>query len=167
MIDLDLQTVTKNLYDKLYTGYYEFSKCKIKEDEDIVDYWKKNLKKEEYTKYKGIESYIIGNISHIQKEYQKAVEYFMLAISIDSQIAYPVNSLGIVYKELKDNDKAIFYYKKAIALDDNYVAPYNNLGVVYNELKDYDKANFYLKKAIALDDKYLTTYINLGIFLIS
>ncbi len=159
---VELQKITKNLYDKLYTEYYGFSKKKKKEEE-LVAYWKKILKEKEYSKYKGIESYIKGSISSNQKEYKKAEEYFKTAIKINSQIAYPYNSLGIVYVKLEDHDKAIMNYKRAIELDDKYVAVYNNLGLVYKRLEDYDKAILNYNKAIELDDKYVRSYYNLGI----
>ena len=99
---------------------------------------------------------LLASLYHLQKEYEKAEEYYLIAI--DSGYDDALNNLGILYKERKEYEKAKEYYLKAIKRGNTNAL--FNLGYVYNEQKEYEKAEKYYLKAI--DSGYDDAVNNLG-----
>jgi tetratricopeptide (TPR) repeat protein len=104
----------------------------------------------------------MGNIYADQKNYEKAIEYYLKSIEADPKFAYPYNGLGIVYNDQKNQEKAIEYFLKSIEVDPKFAIPYNNLGIVYYDQKNYEKAIEYYLKSIELDPKDADSYNGLG-----
>ena len=91
-----------------------------------------------------------GNVKYLHKSYDASIESFNKAIELDPNLAEAYHSLGIVYRESKqDYDKAIEYYRKAINLKPNDADVYVSLGDAYKDGKrDYAKAMECYKEAV-------------------
>lgn len=128
----------------------------------------------------------LGLIKNRQGHYQKAVEYYKQAISIekkvlsptDSRLATSYNNLGSVYNNMREYTSALLFFNKAFAIR-NKILPadhpdiaqsYNNIGSVHKKLRQYSQALSYLNKAITIQEKTLpdnhpylaTSYNNVG-----
>ena len=55
-------------------------------------------------------------------------------MELEPDNAMYIDTLGDVYKYIKDYDKAIEQYKKAISIDKKQTASYNNLIEIYKTL---------------------------------
>ncbi len=99
---------------------------------------------------------------HIQKDYDKAEEYYKKALEIDPKYVNVLCNYASFLGEIrKDYDKAEEYYKKALGLDPKYVNVLGNYALFLSEIrKDYDKAEEYYKKALGLDPKYVNVLGN-------
>ncbi len=94
---------------------------------------------------------IIGNSK--DKDYKKAIEYFLKAKSLGNIAA--INSLGICYQKglgvNKNTSKALELFREAASK--NYVYALNNLGAYYED-KDKEKAYKYFLKSANLYESY-------------
>jgi len=84
------------------------------------------------------------------------------AISLSPNLAYPYNTLGIIYNDLKMYDQALATILKAIELDSNYAAAVNNSGVIYANKGDYEKSVEMFKFALTKEPNTPEFYNNLG-----
>lgn len=81
-----------------------------------------------------------GDKEFDEKNYEKAIEHYAKAISIDPDDAYAYYRRGGAYYHLKRYNKAIKDLTKVISIDPNKSSAYNDRGWVYYEMKKYDKA---------------------------
>jgi len=110
-----------------------------------------------------------GNISAIQNNYPKALDYFQQSMRINEKLKIDLFSasnyvnMGVIYSELKNYDMALTYFQKGLDLNIKIndvlgiAIGLGNIGNVYLDSKNYEKALYYFKeslaKRIALDDK--------------
>ena len=95
-------------------------------------------------------------------QYDKAEEYFQLALGIRNEIgdregeAADYGNLGTVFQSLRQYDKAKEYLQKALVVTTEIgdrkgeASCYGNLGTVFTSLGQYDKAEEYLQKALVI-----------------
>ena len=74
------------------------------------------------------------------KEYDKAISYYLRAIELDPDDAAAYYNLGIAYDNQGNYTKAIESYEKAIELDPDSADAYNNRAIIYYSKEEYDKA---------------------------
>ena len=86
----------------------------------------------------------------MDKEYDKAISFYLRSIELDPDYAGTYYNLGVVYGEQGNFPKAIELYEKAIELDPDYAWAYINLGNTYS---NFDKTLIYYKKAARLGHK--------------
>jgi tetratricopeptide (TPR) repeat protein len=88
------------------------------------------------------------------KDFEKAIEYYNMAISINGNHAKALLSRGISYYKLGLNEEALAdinsSISKAIAIEEQGASAFYFQGVIYSESKEYDKALDSLNKSIAL-----------------
>ncbi len=87
-----------------------------------------------------VDWYNKGIDEYDEKNYEKAIEYYAKAISIDPNYTMAYNNRGSAYFFLKRYNEAIADYTKVISIDPNDAYAYNNRGFVYYEMKEYDNA---------------------------
>jgi tetratricopeptide (TPR) repeat protein len=104
----------------------------------------------------------LGNVYYEQKKYDKAIEVYKQAISINPNLVQVYNGLGNVYYEQKKYEEAIEVYKQAIAINPNLVQAFNGLGNVYYEQKKYEEAIEVYKQAIGINPNLVQVYNGLG-----
>jgi superkiller protein 3 len=97
------------------------------------------------------------------KEYDKAISFYLRVIEIDPDYATAYYNLGLVYGNQGNNTKAIELYEKAIELKPDYAKAYNNLGLAYKNQGNLTKAIESYEKSIEIDPDYAEAYYNLGI----
>lgn len=120
------------------------------------------LEESEKSGLDGYTEFFLGYREWLNKNNEKAIEYFNDSIEHDVNLAFPWYGLGNVYRDLKDSEKAIESYQKALAIDKNFSFPWNGLGFVYSELKESEKAIECYKKAIAIDENFSYPWNGLG-----
>ena len=96
------------------------------------------------------------------KNYTKALEYFLLAVKEDSNFPFAWDNLGYCYRQLGEYDKAIEAYKKSIELDPNHSFPIQNLAVAYTYKKEYQKAIDTFELLKNLDSENPEIYYGIG-----
>lgn len=96
------------------------------------------------------------------KNYTKALDYFLLAVKEDSNFPFAWDNLGYCYRQLGEYDKAIEAYKKSIELDPNHAFPIQNLAVAYTYKKEYQKAIDTFELLKKLDSENPEIYYGIG-----
>jgi len=104
-----------------------------------------------------------GYKAQIDKEYDKAISFYLRYIELDPDYAIAYYNLGNAYYDQGNHTKAIESYKKAIELNPDDAQAYYNLGYAYREQGNNAKAIESYKKAIELDPDYAKPYYNLGL----
>ena len=102
------------------------------------------------------------NAQHINKEYDKAISFYLEVLELLPDDANTYVNLGVAYNRQGNTTQAIEYYVKAIELDPDYAEAYNNLGVDYKDQGDLTKAIESYEKSIEIDPDYAEAYYNLG-----
>ncbi|MCX5718277.1 MAG: FlgO family outer membrane protein [Nitrospirae bacterium] len=97
-----------------------------------------------------------------KKDTDKAIEYYLKAVSIDPNHTNALFELGYVYNEKGEYSKAIEYYNRVLAIDPRAKDALNNIGLSYESQKDYVKAESYYRKAIEVDPSYGIAWESLG-----
>ena len=112
-----------------------------------------------------LNAFYYGNkaLSYVNaKEYDKAKEYFEIALKMDPFLSRAYNNRGIMYSELNQYEDAIADYNKAIEIDPLFVEAYGNRSGIYFELGDLPKATEDAIKSVKLDKRYYQGYANLA-----
>ena len=105
----------------------------------------------------------MADIYYDKEDLDKAVEYYTLALDIDSENPKIYSRLAMTYWEQDYVEKAIVYYSKALELDASYDIAYNNLGVVFLDgLGDSKRAMEYFKTAVEISPNYVLAHFNLA-----
>ncbi|CAD8105549.1 unnamed protein product [Paramecium primaurelia] len=98
-----------------------------------------------------INNYNIGLIYYILLQYDRAVEEYSKAISIDPQDFISYYNRAIAYHYLKNYDEAIKGFSYVIQINPNYAMAYFNRGNTYLELDLIDDAIEDFNTAIKMD----------------
>jgi len=106
--------------------------------------------------------YELAKIKKLQLQFQKAFNYYELAVKVNSENALYLNDTGVMAEELGFYDKAIDYCQRALEIDlkshgeehPNIADRYNSLGLVYDSKGEYNKALEYFQKALQVGIKY-------------
>lgn len=114
---------------------------------------------------KSVESIAIngmGLISRTRGDFQKALDYYVKALSIDeiiedkSAMAYELGSMGVIYRRQGYWQKALEHYKKALKIYEEVgnkqgiADQFSNMGVICRIRSDTQKALEYHEKALKL-----------------
>ena len=81
-----------------------------------------------------------GYNAGMNKEWDKAISFFLRCIELDPDDADAYYNLGTAYKDQGNLTKAIESYEKAIELDPELAMAYNNRAICYFFKGEYDKA---------------------------
>ncbi len=107
----------------------------------------------------------IGAIYYHKKNYEKAIEYWELAIEAIRQIgaeepeALLLNNMGIIYLEMNQPEKALEFYNQALEIfsslqNEKAISMcYTNIGEVYGKLGYFSKAIELLEKSKVIKTK--------------
>ena len=74
------------------------------------------------------------------KKYEEALNFFDVAIKINTNFALLHKNRGNTLKKLNRLDDALISYKKAIQLQPILAKLYNNIGKIFKDLKCFDDA---------------------------
>src|SRR5882724_6450275 len=103
------------------------------------------------------------------KLYEKAIDAYQYAITIDEKFDYAYRNMGDAYIRLKKYKEAIEALERVVELSKPENVIYEAIGHCYDRMKNYAQARFYYRKAshLRLDDskifyKIACTYFNEG-----
>lgn len=96
-----------------------------------------------------------------QREYQRSVEYFTQAVSLNP-MSESYLGRGIAYSEMGNNRQAIQEYSQAIKLNANYADAFLYRGLSHYMLEDDNKASEDLDRAITLNPQHAAAYLERG-----
>lgn len=91
----------------------------------------------------------LGYQHYKENNYQKALEYYQQALSLDNTNKYAHHWSGWCYLLTNQYKKAIISFENATQLDNQYAYAYNGLGTTYELLSDYHEAILMYERAIA------------------
>lgn len=105
-----------------------------------------------------------GQKAVTEKNYKLGIQYYDLALQINSRSAKTYHSRGNAYYKLKAYKEAKDDYTRAIDIDSGFAEAYYNRGNTYSnpQLKDYEKAIEDYTKATEINPSYGKAYYNLG-----
>lgn len=110
-------------------------------------YWK--IREIDSTDSRGLQG--LGFIySVIKKDYNKAIEYYKSALSVDPENVDALYGLAKVYQNIGEKTAADSVYKAAVNKNPNSVGINYSYGLFLVELSRYDEAIPYLEKALQL-----------------
>lgn len=95
--------------------------------------------------------------------FNKAIEEYKMALSLDPAYAKDHNDLGTCYYQIGLVDEAIKEFQHAIKLDNGLLDAYNNLGSAVGDKGRYQEAISYFEHTIKINPEYAQAYNNLGI----
>ncbi len=104
----------------------------------------------------------LGELYTTTKQYDKALENYLLAREINPGDSKAVNNLGNTYFRMGDYQKAFETLKEAVTQFPNGFEGYNNMGSVYFATGQYEQAAEVYRKAISLNPGYADAQKNLG-----
>ncbi|NER36118.1 MAG: serine protease [Oscillatoria sp. SIO1A7] len=94
--------------------------------------------------------------------YERAIEYFNKAISLNPNYADAYNDRGRAYRRRGSHERAIENFERAISLNPNHAEAYNNRGFAYSDLRSYERAIADFNQAISIKPDYALAYNNRG-----
>jgi tetratricopeptide (TPR) repeat protein len=108
-----------------------------------------NLRKESPAFY-----YSLGNLADNRKQWDKAIELYRQALTINPNYADAYIGLGGDYYEKSEYGLEVRNYEKATLSDPGNSKAFYDLGTAYEEVGDYAKAIEAYNKALTLDPNY-------------
>jgi len=97
------------------------------------------------------------------KNYNKAIDYYTLAIKLNAIDHESYNNRANIYMDLDKFDNALPDYKQALVVKPNYYVAFDNLGALYARKNRYDSALYYFNRALQEKPDYKVTYSNRGL----
>ena len=116
-------------------------------------------------KKKGRDAYTyfkMGYVYNDMKKYEKAIQAYEMALSINPNYVDALYNLGNTYEELGESPKALESYKKIISISPRYAKAFLNMGVIYSQQGQYQQAEEAFRKAAELPPPPANAYFNLG-----
>lgn len=108
---------------------------------------------------------IQGLIYHKKAEYQKAIEFFDLAIAGDNKAEDLYINKGLAERALKKFERAVISFKQALDINRSSAISYYNLGLTYTDLNDFTEAEAAYLNALKINSKLAPAHNNLGTLL--
>lgn len=176
------KTAKNDYWKKYYLAYYYYDKGELNKSLGTLQAsvsGKKNINKEVFA--------LTSKVYFDMKEFEKAQDYALKSLSIDSSNILALSTLGDVYYRNKDYKQALGYYKKAskdINAEVNLAKTYQKMDnlkkarEIYEKilktstntyeayyqsaLLDKDKEVSYLKKSVAINPNFIDGWIDLA-----
>lgn len=103
-----------------------------------------------------------GCTFHHYHNYDKAIESYKKALTINPNHPVANENIGACYKATGNYDLAIEYLNKSIVINPNNDNTYNNLGLSFEKKGLYNDAINNFKRAILINPNFYSPYVNLG-----
>jgi len=97
-----------------------------------------------------------------EKQFDKALPYFLRYKMLSPQNIDNLNNLGNIYMEKHDYDLAIGVFSDIIKLNPNDVGAYGKIGIIYSSKNDFNNALKYFSKVVLLNPKNAMNYTRIG-----
>jgi tetratricopeptide (TPR) repeat protein len=92
--------------------------------------------------------YFAGLAYRAKNEFDKAIEYYLRALSLRPNESAIYLNLGVAYQLAEQYDRSVEALEKAIELDGYLTNAYNSLGLTYRLMGNYDKALEYYDRGL-------------------
>ena len=92
-----------------------------------------------------------GNALYRQGKYQRAIDMYQAALSLDPLDVKARNNLGSAYLQLTLDDRAMAAFQEVLRLDDSYSLAHYNLACVHARASNVESAAAYLLQAVAIE----------------
>lgn len=144
----------------------EIEKAKVLITENRIDAALENFNKiiEKYKDSAGIAivNLYVGNCYALKDDYEKAIDFYKLAVK-----EYPKNkeliiSIGNAYNNLNQYDNAMEWFKKLPFEEIDNINTLYNIGVIYYNKANYDEAVKYFKRATEINVEFADAFYQLG-----
>lgn len=93
----------------------------------------------------------------------EVIDAYMIAVSLDPNLAAALVNLGTVHFTAQRFDKAEKYYGRALEANPNYPLAHFNMGNLWDERGNRARAREHYLKAIQLDPQYADAHYNLAL----
>ncbi len=103
-----------------------------------------------------------GKHNMIHENYTEALEYFVLAQSLEPSFAKPYYFLGKISIHLGKESDAEHYLKKCLEIEEKYINAIIELADLYTRRHDFNNMLLYLEKAIEVSPGNFRSFVNLG-----
>ncbi len=97
------------------------------------------------------------------EQFDIAIQDYLAAITLNTDLAFVYNNLASVYVIQGDNKQAFRYYDLAIKKDPYYALAYNNKASLLLKNKEYQKAESAIEKALVANTEYAPAFNNRGV----
>lgn len=125
----------------------------INTDESLITPRKKNLLLVEC-------NILISNEFFDVENYNKAIDYTNVVISLEPTLAKGYYSRGCIYQIMGQDSLALKDYDIALGFNPDFVDVYYNRGIIHEDNGDYDLALADYNKAIKLNPSYIANVYN-------
>lgn len=149
--------VTGKAYDYYLMGRFLWNRRNPEDTERAINYFQKAIEiSPNYAlAYIGLsDAYIFqyeyGNLSR-DKAYKEAQYNIKRALELDSQLAEPYTSLGLIAMNLGDYNKAEELFNQAIDFNPNYTTAYHWYGLLLNNMGKHEKALKLQQHVLSID----------------
>jgi tetratricopeptide (TPR) repeat protein len=159
---------SREVYHNLATCHHQvalenYLKWKRNEEDILFERFKLSLSIDSETRAKKIRVKRSDDPQELyEKNIEKAIEYYRIAISQDPSYKYAYNNLGCALLLHGEVYEAIAMLKKAMKIDSIYSYSLNNLGVAFFLAENEGKALESFNRAISSDPSYDSPNFNLG-----
>ncbi len=117
---------------------------------------------QKFDERKSLEYFIDGATADAKKEYEKAIQYYILAAQVAKEKAGIYYAISKDYFLLNKIPPAIHTLKKAIKLEPKNIEYLDLLSSIYSSASQFDSATTVLNKMIAMDSTKLNYYYKLA-----
>jgi tetratricopeptide (TPR) repeat protein len=107
-------------------------------------------------------AYCSGRAAYVQKQSDRAVEFWTRAASLDKSWALPVNGIGLIYNSKRDYSSARSYFSDAINREPNWAVPYENMGNAYYMEKNRNRAREFYNQAMSKAPDWAKPHVHLA-----
>jgi tetratricopeptide (TPR) repeat protein len=100
----------------------------------------------------------LGRLHYLNKEYSKAEECFLTALSFKADDQYLLGALGTLYlctEEMFDRNKGKKYFLKVLDINPDHLTAHDNLGKIFEEEGNTKKAEYHKKRQREINIKEL------------
>jgi len=147
-----------------YTEVIKINANFIEAYEKRAAIYEKEGRGEESSKDYALAAFFYGRIFYEQKNYEKAIEEYLKAISFQNDLFEALLYLAFSYQNIKEHDKALNTYNRIIEIAPNDYDVWNNRGIINRDIKkDINTALADFNKAIELRPDLSNALENRGI----
>ena len=105
---------------------------------------------------------LLGNHFFGTQDYDKAIDCYEKATTINPDFSQPYNQMGYAYQFLNDYDKAEHAFKQYIKLIPNDPNPYDSYAELLMKMGKYEDSVESYKKALAVNANFVASYLGIA-----
>ena len=110
-----------------------------------------------------IETFNLAIKNHQENKTDIAQELYNQVLKIDPNHSQALNSIAVIFINLKEYQRAKDCFEKAIKINPTYADAHYNLGNMLRDLGELQRAKYCFEKTIEIDPNYVKAHNNLGV----